>query len=218
MNIDGSGQPGVTPDPPAQQPQIAPGDPGRPAHCSTWGDDPASAGLDGGTGYTGSDGLDATQGQNGSPVQIVVRDLFGGLNVNCSGGRGGNGGQGGKAGQGGNGGAGGSGQGCEDDKPGGRGGNGGLGGKGALGANGGDGGDITILYTNFVGDTPSVLSAGGQPGGAGLPGPGGDPGLGGANPGGGSAPNGSPGPNGAPGARGGLAKGRDGNITIAPRP
>jgi hypothetical protein len=218
MNIDGSGAPGVTPSPPAGQPQIAPGDNGADASCGFWSDDAAHDGNPGSTGFRGSNGLDGSPGQNGSPVQVVVRDLLGGINVDCSGGRGGDGGQGGKGGQGGNGGNGGSGKGCEDDKSGARGGDGGQGGNGGLGADGGNGGDITILYTNFVGDTPITHSAGGQPGLAGFPGPGGDPGVGGTHAYGGTAPNGSPGPNGNAGARGGLNRGRDGNIIIAPRP
>jgi hypothetical protein len=218
VNVDGRGLPGITPDPPPDQPQIAPGDDGGDASCGFWSDDPAHPGKDGSTGFVGSNGVDGQPGGNGSPVQIVVTDLLGGISVDCSGGVGGNGARGGKGGQGGNGGKGGNGKGCEDDQRGGRGADGGRGGNGGLGADGGNGGDITILFTNFVGDTPVTHSAGGQPGVAGQPGPGGDPGLGGANGGGGTAPNGSPGQNGNPGARGGLNRGRDGNIIIAPRP
>lgn len=220
MNIDGTGAPGITPDPPGTPGQVHASDRGKDAHCSTWGDNAGTPGADGNPGYFGSHGLDGQPGGEGSSYQLVVVDLFGGLSIDCSGGNGGNGGQGGKGGQGGNGGDGGTA--CDDDDgpyAGGRGGTGGQGGDGGVGADGGNGGDITIIYTNFVGDTPTIKSAGGRPGIAGQPGPGGDPGVPGMHGDGHTVgPPGSPGPSGQPGLRGGLNRGRNGNIVIAPHP
>ena len=190
INIRYQGDPGVDGDAGQDATRVgSTGASGLPAECKpVWAprDDPPSRGGPGGRGSDGGPGEHGGNGGNASNYEIHVEVLYGGLEIDASGGEGGNGGNGGTGSAGGTGGAGGNGNGCEPSAFGGNGGTGGNGGAGGNAGNGGSGADVTLYYVSDQSgnDPPQITCSGGRPGtpgAGGLGGPGGAPGGAGAD-------------------------------------
>ena len=164
INIRYQGNPGVNGAAGANATEAgSPGASGQPAECKpVWApaDDPATRGGNGGRGSDGAPGEHGGAGGNASNYEIHVEVLYGGVEIDASGGQGGNGGKGGNGSAGGKGGEGGDGSGCEPSAFGGRGGNGGAGGRGGNAGNGGRGADVTIYYVSDQSgnDPPKITS------------------------------------------------------------
>ena len=186
INIRYQGNPGVKGDDGANATQVGTaGTTGLPAECKPiWAprDDPPTRGGNGSRGSDGAPGEHGGAGGNASNYEIHVEVLYGGIEIDASGGQGGDGGKGGNGRAGGPGGQGGNGNGCEPSAFGGRGGNGGAGGRGGNAGNGGNGADVTIYYVSDQSgnDPPQITCSGGRPGALGSGGLGGAAGSPGA--------------------------------------